>query len=293
MRRLPAGHWRTPRPATRITPDLCGAEYGVATSIRHSDDRGGTGLTPTPPAELAAGIDYFFAVRPDGHARVEIANAAARFRRSQRASGVPVSVDNLHLALCPMGRPERPQLSLERAMLAAGAAVRGNAFTVTLDAAMRCIPTGGQFPFVLCADPVTAVAALELRKAIAAAQRVQGLQVHGVSSFHPHVALQHGPAIDAIEESISPIQWRADPQLLRPSQPRSGRALAASERTCAGNDRPAGRTGQHAGLAGLARRVRPSRRISRLAVPRGPAACLRAAVVPARVRAGRCRGWRR
>ena len=94
-------------------------------------------------------------------------------------------------------------------MLAAGAAVRGNAFTVTLDAAMRCIPSGGQFPFVLCADPVTAVAALELRKAIAAAQRAQGLQVSGVSSFHPHVALQHGPAIDAIEESISPIQWRA------------------------------------------------------------------------------------
>jgi 2'-5' RNA ligase len=167
-------------------------------------------LTPTPPAELAAGIDYFFAVRPDGHARVEIANVATRFRRSQRASGVPVSVDNLHLALCPMGRPERPQLSPERAMLAAGAAVRGNAFTITLDAAMRCIPTGGQFPFVLCADPVTAAAALELRKAIAAAQRAQGLQVNGVSIFHPHVALQHGPAIDAIEESIKPIRWRAE-----------------------------------------------------------------------------------
>jgi 2'-5' RNA ligase len=31
-----------------------------------------------------------------------------------------------------------------------------------------------------------------------------------VSSFHPHVALQSGPAIDAIEESITPIQWRAE-----------------------------------------------------------------------------------
>ena len=74
-------------------------------------------MTPTPPAELAAGIDYFFAVRPDSQARAEIANAAARFRRSQRASGVPVAVDNLHLALCPVGRPERLQLSLERARL--------------------------------------------------------------------------------------------------------------------------------------------------------------------------------
>ena len=48
-----------------------------------------------------------------------------------------------------------------------------------------------------------------LRKSIADAQRKAGLQVGGVSSFHPHVALQFGPMIDAIEESITPIQWHA------------------------------------------------------------------------------------
>lgn len=133
-----------------------------------------------------------------------------RFRRSQRASGVPVPVENLHLALCPAGRPERLRQSLEHAMLAAGAAVRANAFVVTLDSAMRCTPAGGQFPFVLCADHAAAAAALGLRQAIAASQRTHGLQVNGVSSYHPHVALQHGPAIDAIEESIASIQWRAD-----------------------------------------------------------------------------------
>lgn len=166
--------------------------------------------TLTPPAGIASGIDYFFALRPDARARAQIADAAARFRRSQRASGVPVPVDNLHLSLCPMGHPERPRQPPERALLAAGAAVRAHAFTVTLDTAMRCVPVGGQFPFVLCADQATTGATLGLRKAIAEAQRAQGLRVNGVSSFHPHVALQHGPAIDAIEESITPIQWRAE-----------------------------------------------------------------------------------
>lgn len=166
--------------------------------------------TPTPPAEIAPGIDYFFALRPDDRARAEIADAAARFRRAQRASGVPVPIDNLHLLLCPMGRPERLRQSPEHALLAAGAAVRAHAFVVTLDTAMRCIPVGGQFPFVLCADPAATEATLQLRKAIGEAQRAQGLRVSGVSSFHPHVALQHGPAIDAIEESVPPIQWRAE-----------------------------------------------------------------------------------
>ena len=165
--------------------------------------------TPTLPAELAAGVDYFFALRPDSHARVEIADVATRFRRSQRSSGVSVPVDNLHLPLCPMGRPERSRPALEPALLAAGEAVRAPAFMVSLDTAMRCVPAGGQYPFVLCVDQPGAAAALGLRRAIAAAQRAQGLQVNGVSSFHPHVALQHGPAIDAIEESITPIRWQA------------------------------------------------------------------------------------
>jgi len=163
--------------------------------------------TPTPPAELAAGIEYFFAVRPDDQARAEIAAAAARFRRAQRVSGVPVPGDNLHLSLCPMGRPWRLRQPLEQALLAAGAKVQATGFTVTLDTAMRCLATGGQFPFVLCVDRGTTDAALKLRKLIAEAQRAHGLQVNGVSSFHPHVALQHGPAIDAIEESIASIHW--------------------------------------------------------------------------------------
>lgn len=170
--------------------------------------------TPLPPTELPAGIDYFFAVRPDDQARSAIAHAAARFRKAQRISGIPVPVESLHLLLCPMGRTELLRQPLEQALLAAGAAVESAGFVVTLDTAMRCIVTGGQFPFVLCADSVSSRSVLALRKAIAEAQRQVGLHVGGVSSYLPHVALQFGPAIDAIEESITPIQWHVGEFLL-------------------------------------------------------------------------------
>lgn len=170
--------------------------------------------TPSSPAELPAGIDYFFALRPDDQARSAIADAAARFRKAQRVSGVPVPVESLHLMLCPMGRTELLRQPLEQALLAAGAAVQSARFVAMLDTAMRCIAKDGQFPFVLCADPMTTRSALALRKAIAEAQRKVGLHVGGVSSFLPHVALQFGPAIDAIEESITPIQWHVREFLL-------------------------------------------------------------------------------
>jgi len=170
--------------------------------------------TPSPAAELPAGIDYFFAVRPDDQARSAIAAAAARFRKAQRISGVPVPVESLHLLLCPMGRTELLHQPLEQALLAAGAAVQSEGFVAALDTAMRCLGKGGQFPFVVCADAATSRSALALRKAIAEAQRKVGLHVGAVSSFHPHVALQFGPAIDAIEESITPIQWHVREFLL-------------------------------------------------------------------------------
>jgi RNA 2',3'-cyclic 3'-phosphodiesterase len=72
---------------------------------------------------------------------------------------------------------------------------------------MRFSAKDGQFPFVLCADTATTESALQLRKAIAAAQSCVGLQVSGVSSFLPHVTLLKGNAVDAIEESITSIHW--------------------------------------------------------------------------------------
>ena len=165
--------------------------------------------TPSPPAALSAGIDYFFALRPDDQARAAIAEAAARLRKAQRVSGVSVPVESLHLLLCPMGRPELLRQPLEQALLTAGAAVRASGFVATLDTASRSMGKDGEFPFVLSADPTTTQAALALRKTIAEAQRSVGLHVGGVSSFHPYVALQFGPAIDAVEKSITPVQWHA------------------------------------------------------------------------------------
>lgn len=163
--------------------------------------------TTSNPSELAAGIDYFFALLPDDQARGAIAGVGERFRKSHRISGSPVAVDSLHLALCPMGRPERLRHPLEEALLAAAGEVRAQGFMAMLDSAMRFSARDGRFPFVLCADGATTEAALNLRKAIAAAQVRVGLQVSGVSSFLPHVAMLHGHAVDAIEESITAIRW--------------------------------------------------------------------------------------
>ncbi|TPG08412.1 2'-5' RNA ligase [Rhodanobacter glycinis] len=136
-----------------------------------------------------------------------MAGAGERFRKSHRVSGSSVGVDSLHLSLCPMGKPERLRQPLESALLAAAAEVVAESFDATLDSAMRFSARDGQFPFVLCTDAATTAAALDLRKAIAAALLRVGLQVSGVSSFLPHVTLLQGHAVDAIEESITPIQW--------------------------------------------------------------------------------------
>lgn len=153
------------------------------------------------------GINYFFALIPDETARAAIAAAGERFRKSHRVNGTPVGLDSLHMTLCPMGVPQRVRQPLEAALLDAGSKVQAQGFRAGLDSAMRFSARDGQFPFVLCADGATTAAALELRKAIAAAQSAVGLQVTGVSSFIPHVSLLYGHAVEAIEESISTIQW--------------------------------------------------------------------------------------
>lgn len=163
---------------------------------------------PPNPSELAAGISYFFALLPDDDARVAIAAIGERFRKSHRAIGSPVGADSLHLPLCPKGKPERLCQPLEAALLEAGGAVRSAGFTLTLDSAMRFSARDGQFPFVLCADGNSTKSALQLRKAIAAEQARVGVQVGGVSSYLPHVVLLEGHAIEVIEESITPIQWK-------------------------------------------------------------------------------------
>lgn len=162
---------------------------------------------PTNHRELAAGIDYFFAVLPDDDARAGIAAASERFCKSHRVSGSLVGADNFHLTLCPIGKVERMLPSLEGALRAAAGTVRASAFDITLDSAMRFSVMDGRFPFVLCADSASTESALKLRQAVAEAQRRGGLAVTGVSSYLPHVTLLHGHVVDAIQESIAPIRW--------------------------------------------------------------------------------------
>lgn len=145
---------------------------------------------------------------PDAPARAAIATVGERLGRSRRINAPVVAAEDLHLELCPVGTPQRPQESLEATLRAAADEVSAQGFDATVDAAMRFSARDGQFPFVLCTDHATTAAALILRRAIAAAQARRGLQVRGVSSFLPHVTLLHAAALEPIEESISPIRWR-------------------------------------------------------------------------------------
>jgi RNA 2',3'-cyclic 3'-phosphodiesterase len=161
------------------------------------------------------GTHFFFALQPDDKARLEMAVACERFRRSHRLIGTPIDTDDFHLTLIDMGRPERLQLSLENALFAAAESVSVHGFEVSLDSAVRLSAAkDGNFPFVLCADDASGAEAMKLRVAIAEAQRRFGLQVAGFSNYLPHVTLLRGNAIDAVQESMPPIRWRAHEFLL-------------------------------------------------------------------------------
>lgn len=158
--------------------------------------------------ELTAGIGFFFALLPDESARAAIAAVSERFRKSHRVDGSVVDPVDFHVALCPMGIPDRPLLSAEAGLVAAAEQVKADAFQLSLDSAMRFSLKDGRFPFVLCVDSAATAPLLQLRQALAAAQRRVGLQVGGVSSYMPHVTLLQGHAIESIQEAITPISWQ-------------------------------------------------------------------------------------
>ncbi len=160
---------------------------------------------------LLDGVNMFFALLPDEEARAEIIRIGERFVKSHRLGGSSIDSDRLHVTLTPIGKPDRLRQPLEGALLAAAESVRISEFDVTLDSAMRFsnASADGRFPFVLCADSSTIQTALSLRKALAHAQYAQGLFVPGISSYVPHVTLLYGQGLDAIEQPIPPIHWRA------------------------------------------------------------------------------------
>jgi 2'-5' RNA ligase len=161
--------------------------------------------------QLLEGVDMFFALLPDEVAKAEIIRIGERFVKSHRLAGSQVDIDRLHVTLVPIGKPDRLRQPLEGALLAAAESIRLSPFDITLDSAMRFSNAGsdGRFPFVLCSDLPTIESALKLREALALAQYAQGMRVAGVSSYLPHVTLLYAPGIDAIEQPIPPITWRA------------------------------------------------------------------------------------
>jgi len=160
------------------------------------------------PADIAQGINYFFALLPDKPAQSAIAAVAERFCKSHRVSGIRIAAEDLLLNLCPLGQPAQLAGSLEDNLRAAAQEVHAKAFNVTLDSVMRFSVRDGHFPFVASADAASGTALLDLRKAIADAQSHRRLRVSGISSYLPHVTMLHGHAIEPIQESIAPISWQ-------------------------------------------------------------------------------------
>lgn len=163
---------------------------------------------PPNPPRVADGVEYAFALLPDAATGAQLAAIAERLCRIHRIGGTPVAPAALRLDLCPMGRPERLVQPPERALLAAGAAVTRPEFTLTFDSATPLRTRAASHPLVLKANAPGTAAALELRKAIAAAQAAVGLQVIAVTGFAAWVALMQGDSLNSAEELISPIEWR-------------------------------------------------------------------------------------
>jgi 2'-5' RNA ligase len=156
------------------------------------------------------GTHFFFALLPDDTTRAQIALAGERFRKSHRLSGTPIDPDDLHVKLCDAGKPERLRQPLESALLAAASEVSIQCFELALDSALRLSEApDGSYPFVLGVDTRSTEAALALRRVIADAQRRQGLQVHGISSYLPHVTLMRSHGLNGIQETLVPISWTA------------------------------------------------------------------------------------
>ncbi|TAL73332.1 MAG: 2'-5' RNA ligase [Rhodanobacter sp.] len=163
--------------------------------------------TPSNPSRVADGVGYAFALLPDAGVREQFAVVGERLQRVHRVGGTRISADALRLDLCPMGRVVRLVRPAEQALLAAGAAVSTAGFTLTFDSATRLHTHAVQFPLTLKANAASTAAALELRKALAAAQAAVGLQVLAVTGFSAYIALMQGDTLRGVEEIINPIEW--------------------------------------------------------------------------------------
>lgn len=163
--------------------------------------------TPPNPSHVADGVGYAFALLPDAGVREQFAVIGERLQRVHRVGGTRIDADALRMDVCPMGHVERLVHPPEQALLAAGAAVSLPEFSLTFDSAARLRTHVVQFPLVLKANAAGTAAALELRKAIAAAQAAVGLKVMAVAGFSAYVALMQGDTLNAAEELINPIDW--------------------------------------------------------------------------------------
>ena len=149
---------------------------------------------------------FYFALRPDGFAATAAIELARACCRRHGLRGNPVSVDRLHVSLCPAMSRRGPRKGDIAAAMHAAAQVQAEAFDIGFD--RLCAFGRGERPAVVlrCAAGKEPIA--RLRESLSRELVKAGLRwAH--SSFAPHLTVLWGR--EAVPETRleRPICWRA------------------------------------------------------------------------------------
>jgi RNA 2',3'-cyclic 3'-phosphodiesterase len=162
------------------------------------------------PAEPAARV--FFAIVPPPAAQAALAELARSI--APRVKGRPVPVDNMHLTLAFVGAWPGSRM---RHLHAAGAAVRGEPFRLTLDTLGGFRRSG--IAWLGPSHPPPQL--ITLAAALGDALRNEGVP-YDARVFRPHVSLARRVHGRRLEEIVEPVTWDVDAFSLMESTSRSG-----------------------------------------------------------------------
>jgi 2'-5' RNA ligase len=159
----------------------------------------------------AATLRVFFALVPSAELRNALADLGRE--RARRLHGRPVPAENIHLTLAFVGAWPRARLD---ALLAAGAAVDGEAMRVTLDRQGGFRRSG-----VAWVAPSSAPAKLGLlANSLAANLRANGVP-YDEKPFHPHLTIARKCRGPFMHGPVGPYAWNIEAVALVASDTRA------------------------------------------------------------------------
>ncbi|MGN2250864.1 2'-5' RNA ligase family protein [Frateuria sp. GZRe14] len=160
----------------------------------------GTGWKPGDGAQA-----LYFALVPDDVVKAKIVAAQKAFALRFGLRAV-IQRDLLHLTLCAPSPRSRIREPLPVALAKAADRLAFSAVDVRLTTAARFGGALGRSSWVLRAE---GEALLEMRRALAKAMGLEGMQVVNPRSFAPHVTVAYSNALPKEEVPMEPICWNA------------------------------------------------------------------------------------